>query len=235
MRVIIQYIYKKRDFNFDHYLNKQSIKLILVDDHQIILDGLRFLFSSIEKVEVMATFTDSRQVVPFLQTNEVDILVADLHMPHLTGIDLTLQARQLFPELKVLLLTMAEDAGHIREAVKAGVHGYVLKKTNKSDLEKAIKHLIMGNRYYSEDVIDELAHAPTDDLNNASPATIQHLTGREVEILKLIADEYSTAEIADQLCISVPTVETHRRSLMIKLNAKNVAGLVKYAVKHGLV
>lgn len=216
-------------------MTARSIKLILVDDHQIILDGLRFLFSSIEHVEVVATFTDSRQVIPFLQTNEVDILVADLHMPYLTGIDLILQARQLFPELKVLLLTMAEDAGHIREAVKAGVHGYVLKKTNKSDLEKAIRYLMKGQRYYSEDVIEELAHAATDDLNNTSPATIQHLTGREVEILKLIADEYSTVEIANQLCISVPTVETHRRSLMIKLNAKNVAGLVKYAVKHGLV
>ncbi|NBB19243.1 response regulator [Runella sp. CRIBMP] len=213
----------------------QPIKLLLVDDHQIILDGLRFLFSSLENVEVIATLTDSRQVVLFLEAHEVDILVADLHMPHLTGIDLTLKARELFPDLKVLLLTMAEDAAHIREAIRAGVHGYVLKKTNKVDLEKAINHLMTGKRYYSQDVIDELAHARTDDHNNASPATIQHLTGREVEILKLISNENSTAEIADRLCISVPTVETHRRSLMTKLKAKNVAGLVKYAVKHGLV
>lgn len=216
-------------------MTAQTIKLILVDDHQIILDGLRFLFSSIEQVEVVATFTDSRQVIPFLQTHTIDIIVADLHMPHVTGIDLTLKVRQLFPELKILLLTMAEDAAHIREAVKAGVHGYVLKKTNKSDLEKAVRQLMLGKRFYSEDVIEELAHAPTDDHNNAAPSTIQHLTGREVEILKLISDENSTAEIADKLCISVPTVETHRRSLMNKLNAKNVVGLVKYAVRHGLV
>ncbi len=216
-------------------MTAQTIKLILVDDHQIILDGLRFLFSSISNVEVVATFTDSRQVMPFLEDHEIQIVVADLHMPYLTGIDLTLKVRQLFPGVKILLLTMAEDAGHIREAVKAGVHGYVLKKTNKSDLEKAIQQLMMGRRYYSDDVIEELAHAPTEDLNNTAPATIQHLTGREVEILKLISDENSTAEIADKLCISVPTVETHRRSLMMKLNAKNVVGLVKYAVRHGLV
>ncbi|QHW00239.1 response regulator [Spirosoma endbachense] len=213
----------------------RPVKLLLVDDHQIILDGLRFLFSSIENVEVTATFTDSRQILPYLQTHPVDILVADLHMPHLTGIDLTLQVRPLFPELKILLLTMAEDAAHIREAVRAGVHGYVLKKANKADLEKALMYVLAGQRFYSDEVINELAQAPTDNLNLMTPATIQHLTGREVEILKLISEEQSTAEIADKLCISVPTVETHRRNLMIKLNAKNVVGLVKYALKHGLV
>lgn len=211
------------------------IKIILVDDHQIIVDGLRFLFSSLDNVEVAATFTDSRQVIPYLQLHEVDLLVADLHMPHLTGIDLTLQARQLFPRLKVLLLTMAEDAAHIREAIKAGVHGYLLKKTSKRELEQALQTILAGKRYYSNDVIEELASASTDDLNDLTPHTIQPLTGREVEILKLISEEQTTAEIADKLCISIPTVEFHRRSLMIKLNAKNVVGLVKYAMKHGLI
>ena len=138
------------------------IKIILVDDHQIIVDGLRFLFSSLDNVEVAATFTDSRQVIPYLQLHEVDLLVADLHMPHLTGIDLALQARQLFPRLKVLLLTMAEDAAHIREAIKAGVHGYLLKKTSKRELEQALQTILAGKRYYSNDVIEEWASASTD-------------------------------------------------------------------------
>ncbi|WP_028669038.1 response regulator [Runella zeae] len=213
----------------------QVIQIVLVDDHQIIMDGLKYLFESITNVKVVATFTDSRRVVPFLELHpEVDLIVADLHMPHLTGIDLTLQIRHLYPQVKVLLLTMAEDATHIREAVKVGVNGYILKKTSREELEKALKYLMAGKKYYSEEVIDELASSPTDDLNNARPDTIQRLTSREVEVLKLISQEKSTAEIADSLFISVPTVETHRRSLMMKLNAKNVVGLVKYAIRHGL-
>lgn len=212
-----------------------TIKVVLVDDHQIVLDGLHFLFSTIENVEVAAALTDSREVVPWLEEHGADILVADLHMPHLSGVDLLLKTRPLFPELKVLLLTMAEDVVNIREAVRAGVHGYLLKKTNKEELGRAIHVLMSGKNYYSKGVIEELAHSPAEDLNECRPETIQSLTRREVEILKLISEENSTTEIAEKLYISIPTVETHRRNLMIKLNARNLAGLVKYAVKHGLV
>lgn len=214
---------------------KPTIKVILVDDHRIVLDGLHFLFSAIENVEVTAALTDSREVMPWLQEQEADVLVADLHMPHLSGVDLLLKTRPLFPDLKVLLLTMAEDVANIREAVRAGVHGYLLKKTNKDELERALMTLMAGKNYYSEGVIEELAHSPVEDLNECRPETIQSLTRREVEILTLISEENSTTEIAEKLFVSIPTVETHRRNLMIKLNAKNLAGLVKYAVKHGLV
>lgn len=210
------------------------IKIALVDDHQIVLEGLRFLFSSVENVEVVGLISDSRNVISYLNNHDVDILVTDLQMPHCSGIDLVLQTKVNFPNLKILLLTMSEDIHDIRNALKAGVHGYLLKKTDKKEIEKAISSIVSGKRYFSQEVIDELAHVESDDFNDNRVETIQILTRREIEILQLISAELSTLEIADKLFISISTVETHRRNLMSKLQAKNLAGLVKYAVKHGL-
>ena len=211
------------------------IKLLLIDDHQVLLDSLKLLFKSIENVEVVGVLNDSREVSKFLEINEVNILVSDLHMPYFSGIDLTLQFKKTHPNLRILLLTMAEDALHIREAIRAGVHGYVLKKTGKEELEKAILKLMEGKKYYSEAVIEELTATAEDDYNFARPETIEHLTVREIEILKLITLEKSTSEIADLLFISISTVETHRANLMKKLNVKSAIGMVKFAIKHGLI
>ena len=211
------------------------IKILLIDDHQVLLDSLRLLFKSIENVEVTGVLNDSRKVTQFLDNQDVDILVSDLHMPYMSGIDLTLQLRKSHPNVKILLLTMAEDALHIREALKAGVHGYILKKTGKDELEKAIEKLMSGKKYYSEAVIEELVATAEDDYNDARPETIEHLTTREIEILKLITLEKSTAEIAEMLFISISTVETHRANLMKKLNVKSAIGMVKFAIKHGLI
>jgi DNA-binding NarL/FixJ family response regulator len=211
------------------------IKVILVDDHKIVLDSLTMLLGAIEGIEVLASFENPNAVIPFLENNEVDIIITDCNMPTLSGIDLTYKIRATQPKIKILLLTMAEDAGHIRDAIKAGVNGYILKKTGKEELQKAISKILEGKKYYSEAVIDELAATAGDDLNDAQPETIEHLTAREIEILKLISREKSTAEIAEELFISVSTVETHRANLMKKLSVKSAIGMVKFAMKHQLV
>ena len=210
-------------------------RVVLIDDHQVILYSLSLLFKSIENVEVVGVLNDSRKLKAFLENETVDIIVSDLHMPHISGIDLTLMIRKDFPNLKVLLLTMAEDVYHIREALRAGVHGYVLKRASREELERAVEKIMMGKKYYSEAVIDELAACPDDDFNNSKPETIEHLTTRELEILKLITMEFSTNEIAEKLFISVATVETHRGNLMKKLCVKSAIGMAKFALKHNLV
>ena len=210
-------------------------KILLIDDHQVILESLKLLFRSIENIEVVGTLNDSRLVNTFLENNAVDLVISDFHIPYLSGVDLTLQIRKNHSHIKVMLLTMAEDAPHIREAIKAGVSGYLLKKTNKEELTLAIGQIMAGKKFFSQDVIDELTANTDDDGNNANPATIQHLTEREIEILKLIALEYSSNEIAEKLFITISTVETHRRNLFQKLNVKSAIGLTKYALKHGLV
>lgn len=211
-------------------------KILLIDDHQIILDSLQMLFSSISNIEVVGTLSESRKVKKFLDNNDVDIVITDLNMPQMSGIDLTLQIKEFFPKVKVLLLTMIEEGSNIREAIKVGVNGYVLKKAGKDELEKAVLSLIAGKNYYSEAVIDELAATSDDEnLNEAQPETMLHLTSREIEILKLVAQELPSNKIGEMLFISMATVETHRRNLMQKLGSKTSIGLVKYAIKHGLI
>jgi DNA-binding NarL/FixJ family response regulator len=214
---------------------RQMTKILLVDDHQVILESLLLLFRSIDNVEVVGSISNALEAENFLDNNEVDLVISDYHIPNMSGLDLTLMIRKKYPNIKVLLLTMAEDATHIREAIKAGVNGYVLKKTGKEELEIAISKIMNGKKYFSDAVISELTANDADDYNNARPETIQHLTEREIEILALIANEYSSQEIADKLFISLSTVETHRRNLFQKLNVKSAVGLAKYALKHGLV
>ena len=209
------------------------VRLLLVDDHQLILDSLQTLFASISSVVVVGTTNDSRRVSELLQANSIDVLVCDLHMPHLSGIDLTLRLRQTHPSLHVLLLTMADDVQTIREAVRAGASGYVLKRAGRAELELAIATITQGQRYFSPDILEQLAQI--EDPGQTNHTLLTTLTEREIAVLRLIADENPTHMIADKLFISVPTVETHRRHLMQKLGVKSVVGMVKYAMKYGLV
>lgn len=210
-----------------------TTRLLLVDDHQLILDSMQLLLASIAGMQVVGVENDSRRVAEWLARIPVDVLLCDLHMPHLSGIELTLHLRRSHPNVNVLLLTMAEDAPTIREAVRAGVAGYILKSACRAELEKAVTTVMAGQRYFSPAVLDQLTCLDEMATGNVNPLTA--LTEREVDVLRLIADENPTHLIADKLFISVPTVETHRRHLMQKLGVKSVVGMVKFAMKHGLV
>ncbi|MFN8354238.1 MAG: response regulator transcription factor [Spirosomataceae bacterium] len=209
------------------------IHVLLADDHKIFADSLSLLLSNIEGIIVVGHATDGRQALNFLEQHEVDIVLSDLHMPQMNGVEMALHIRLRFPQTKVLMLTMAEDAPHIREALQAGVTGYVLKSAGKEELEKALRTVAMGHRYLSEMALRELYRQaiPADE----GPELLHSLTSREIEILRLIAQEYSSTQIADKLFISLNTVESHRKNLFKKLNAKNSLGLIKFALKNGLV
>ncbi len=214
-----------------------SLRVLITDDHQILLDSLSLLISTIPGVEIAGTVNDSRKVLHVLENDEIDVLVTDFNMPHLTGIDLTLQVREKFPKLKILMLTVSEDADTIRQAFQAGISGYVMKKANRAELERAITTVASGEKYFSEAVMKELLspanmQAP---VHEDIPSTPIAVTSRELEIIKLIAQELSTTEIAERLFISVGTVETHRHNILRKLNVKNAIGIIKYAMRHKLV
>lgn len=213
------------------------IRVLLTDDHEIILDSLSLLLSRIDGVEVVGTLVDSRKVIDFLQVNDVDILLTDMDMPDLNGINLTLQVRQHCPQIKVLMLTVSEDANSIREAFRAGISGYVMKKAGKAELEKALRTIARGDKYFSESVMTQLVALPMEPVRVAdeAPAPLAPLTDRELEIIRLIAQELSTNAIADTLFISPGTVETHRHNILRKLGVKNSIGIIKYALRHGLI
>ncbi len=210
-------------------------RILLVDDHQIISDSLSLLFGTMEGIEIVGCLNDSRQVMNFLEIHPVDMLVTDLNMPHLDGIELTVLVREAYPEMKVLMLTVKDDLDAIQDAYRAGVSGYVMKKANRVGLEEALRTVASGQKYFSEAVMKELLVGAKSEEAPDHVEEAVSLTRREVQIVRLIAQELSTAEIAEQLCISTGTVETHRHNVMRKLGAKNVIGIIKYALKYNVV
>ncbi|WP_221392398.1 response regulator transcription factor [Dyadobacter sp. NIV53] len=212
----------------------KKARIILIDDHQIVLDSLSWLLASFDQIEVVGKYTNGKAALKHYQEQGADLLISDMRMPSMNGIELCIEARKINSDAKVLILTMIEDAKQIREAVKVGVNGYLLKIADGDELMIAIRTILDGKKYFSDEVVIELALGKN-EANDLLQGTSAKLTLREVEILKLVAKEMSTNEIAEKLFISVPTVETHRRNLMQKIGAKSVVGLVLFAVKHDLL
>ncbi len=208
------------------------IRVLIVDDHRIILDSLELLFDLMDKVEVVGALSDSRKVLDFLTQHKVDILITDLTMPYLNGIQLSFKVKEKFPDMKILMLTVNDQPEGIQDAFKAGISGYVMKKAGREELEKAIQTIAAGQLHFSQEVMKTLLQSNEDD---GQAERIKHLTKRELEIIKLIVQEYSSAEIAEKLFISLGTVETHRHNIFKKLNTKNSIGVVKFALKYNLV
>jgi DNA-binding NarL/FixJ family response regulator len=213
------------------------MRILIADDHEIFLDSLSMLIDTFPDVEVVGNCKSAHEVLDFLQNQTIDLLVTDYKMPQMSGIELTLQLRQKYPKIKVLMLSVSEEAEMIREAFQAGVWGYMMKKSGKAELQKAIESIKNGQRYFSESVVFELMRLGlTDNIpQNEIPQEFNQLTEREIEIIRLISKELSSQEIAEKLFIAPKTVETHRHNILKKLGLKNTVGLVKYALKNGLV
>jgi DNA-binding NarL/FixJ family response regulator len=213
------------------------MRILIADDHRILLDSLALLLASIEGVEVVSKHTNGKQVLTALEIEQdIDLVVSDVQMPVMGGIELTLQLRQRFPKVKICLLTVADQPEAIKEAIRAGADGYVLKSAERSELETALYLISKGNKFYSDQVLVQLA---TDKGIEFTPEIDKPqkiaLTPRELEVLKLIAQEFSGTQIAEKLFISPTTVETHRKHLMQKLGVQTTIGLVKYAIKYNLI
>lgn len=209
-----------------------SIRILLVDDHQIILDSLGLLFDLMEGITLVDTVNDSRKVLELLAEKNVDILITDMSMPYMNGIELSFQVKEKYPDMKILMLTVNDQGDRIQDAFKAGISGYVMKKAGRIELENAIRTIAAGQLHFSQEVMRTLLSTKEGDDQFEK---IKHLTKREVEIIKLIVREFSSAEIAEKLFISQGTVETHRHNIFKKLDVKNAIGLVKFALKYKLI
>ena len=209
------------------------MRIILVDDHHLFGQSLYSLLIQMPDVQHITVFKRGQEVLDFLENNEADMVLSDLQMPEMNGIELTTKIHQYFPEVRVLILTIDDEPHKIRQAIAAGASGYLLKDTDRAELEEAIRKLYQKLPYYSEKVLKIITTNHNDNrlINNE----LSQISSREIEVLKLIAMEYSTNEIADKLFVSVNTIESHRKSLMKKLDVKNVVGLIKFAMRHKLV
>jgi DNA-binding NarL/FixJ family response regulator len=215
------------------------MRILLADDHQFILESIEILVSTIPDYEIVGTYANGKELLYSLKIHEnIDIVMSDFNMPEMNGIELTYQIRQQYPHIKVLLLTVSEEANTIQEAFKAGVSGYVMKKAGKAEFELALKTIASGKKYYSESVVFELLNRDKNiaDLTHETiEEKLPNLSEREIEIITLIAQELSTNQIAEKLFLSPATVETHRHNILKKLDLKNSIGLVKFALKNGLI
>ncbi len=214
----------------------EPIRVVLVEDHTIVREGLRSLLEGRDDVIVVAEADNGRDAVAAAEQHRPDVVVMDLNLPGLNGIDATKQIRQTLPETHVLILSMYSTEEHVRPAIRAGAEGYLIKGSGLADLVAAIKAVSVGNAFFSPQVAkivldDSRRVAQGGSLDRAA----SDLTPRERQILKLVAEGHSSPEIARQLSLSVKTVEGHRGRIMSKLDTRNVAGLVRHAIRLGLV
>ena len=200
------------------------MKILLVDDHAIVTDGLEMLLHAVDSFEVVNKLTSGDFALAYLKQAHVDIMITDYSMPDMDGVTLVKKAKIQNPALKIIVLSMHDEVAMIKEMLNAGVDGYVLKKYAQQEIVNAIETVNNGRQYFSNEVNKALLSAL---LPQEMPEN--HVTERELEVLKLLAQELTSKQIAEKLFISERTVETHRKNLMRKTGASNAIGLVRYA------
>lgn len=213
-----------------------SSTVFIADDHQMMLDGIASLLRGNEEFTVVGTAANGKLALEALEQQQPDILLADVQMPEMNGIELLQAVRSKWPEQKVVVLTMFNDPVIVETIMQHGANGYILKNTGREELLEALRSVRDGNTWFSKAVVDTMLHnlnkpaeKPKNYVNSAE------LTSREQEIVRLIAEGLSSEDIANQLFISRRTVETHRKNILRKTGVSNVVGLVRYAYDTGLI
>lgn len=213
-----------------------AIRIIIVDDHQMFLEGLCALLQGEPQVKVVDVALNGRQLLEKIKDVEIDVVVSDINMPEMDGIELSKQLKKEYPKIKTLILSTHNDAQMVGKCIQNDVDGYLLKNAEKQELLKALTTIVEGEKYFAEEVKSEYMKTVFSEGGvTKEKESLAPLSRREKEILVHIAMELTTQEIAEKLFISQNTVNTHRKNLMSKLNAKNTAGLVKYAIQQGLL
>ncbi len=202
------------------------IRLLLVDDHKIFVEGVANILGTVESVKVEGCAHSGAEALSFLANSEADIVITDIEMRGMSGIDLAKSIKETYPDIRVIALSMYDKGEIIHNLIATGAEGYLLKDIEKHELVEAIEQVYAGGYYYSGSIASLM-------MKNMSSKDL--LTRREKEIIKLVVDEYGNKQIADKLFISEHTVEAHRKNIFRKTNSKNVIGLIKYAYENKLV
>ena len=213
------------------------IRVLVADDHQLYRAGIKSLLEHDPDITITLEASDGTAILQKLAQQPVDIVLMDIDMPGMNGVEATRRVKEQYPTIKILILSMYDDLDFILKVLKAGASGYLLKESENLDLASAIKALAIGSSYYSEKISTRLCDylAEVNVSAPPRPANLPQLTNREQEILQLIAEEFTNTEIAERLFISDNTVYTHRKNLLGKLNARNTAGLIRSASQFGLL
>lgn len=214
----------------------QKITVFLADDHTVVRQGLRALLSSEEDMEIVGEAENGRQAVQLVKELTPDVVVMDIAMPVLNGLEATRQITRAMPSAKVLILSSYSDDEYVQQLTEAGAVGYLVKQTAANDLLKAIREAYKGNAFFSPAIAKRLRDQCR-DLGGGQTVKRRpgYLTTREAEVLQLIAEGRANKQIAAELCISIKTVEKHRQQVMNKLGIHDVAGLTRHAISKGII
>lgn len=210
-------------------ITKDHMKIVLVDDHGLMLDGLKKLIEEDAMLEVMDAVGDVSSAIRSVEKHKPELLITDYNLGDDDGLSLVQKAQRLFPDLKVIVVSMHDESHLVKEILKEGINGYILKKDSKEELLEAIYTVRQGKMYLSSEINQMLVKSFYE------PDEGKLLTAREREILKLIAQEYSNRQIAEELFISERTVETHRKNIFRKTKTGSIVGLIKFAYAHNLI
>ncbi len=222
-------------------INTESkpVRILIADDHQMLIDGIVAILGDLDQFQVVGHAHNGKEVLDFLKKDSVDVLVMDIKMPEMDGIEVLKTIEGRYDDMKIIVLSSYHDIRLIKEMLKAGAHGYLTKKSAAEGIIDAIESVINGGQYFDDDVQKKIVNAfpgANDKKERPTEGVLPiSLTARELDILKLIAQEYSSKEIGEQLYISPNTVETHRKNLIRKLNVRNSIGLAKFALMHGII
>jgi DNA-binding NarL/FixJ family response regulator len=215
--------------------NDSKIKLFLVDDHDIVRDGLKSLLSNSTEIDIIGEASNAAQFFESLKNRIPDILLLDISLPDMSGIEIAKRLNETNPEIGILILSMFTDEDFIINSIKVGARGYLPKNSKKEELIKAITTVFNGGEYYPVSISEIVAKSYINQMKNKSISLVELLTEREKEIMHLVVDGFSNNEIADKLFISVRTVETHKSRILQKLDLKSTVDLVKFAIKNKII
>jgi DNA-binding NarL/FixJ family response regulator len=213
----------------------QKVSVLIVDDHTIFRTGMKNIVRKLPLIDRIQEASNGNEAIAIVETSDVDLILLDIEMPHMNGIDTAKYMKKNHPQVRIIMISFHNDKELFLQLYKIGVEGYLVKNTSLDDLKRGIQHVIEGNQFFSPELgamvihglINEKLHAPKD------PTDL--LTEREVEILLLICDQLTTDEIAEKLFISPLTVKRHRQNLLEKTGSKNIVGLILYAIKNDLL
>lgn len=215
------------------------IRILLVDDHALVRAGFRSLIESLEDIEIVAEASDGREAIKLTEIYQPDVVLMDIAMPNLNGLDATAKILKGFPKVRVLILSMHFNEEYVLQALKLGASGYLIKAADSGELKMALKEIASGGTYLSPSVskhlIEDYRKRIQGDTVTGKTTIYKQLTSRQREILQLVAEGRKSREIALDLGISQKTVETHRKNIMKRLDIRDLAGLVRFAIREGLI
>ena len=210
------------------------IKIAIVDDHHIFMEGLKILLTGEKNIEIVGQAINGKDFISKLENIDVDVVLMDIEMPEMNGIETTTYISEHYPKIKVIALSMHGDEEYYYKMIHAGAKGFLLKESKSMELKEAIQKVSIGENYFSQELLRRIIYNFGSDKNIKSKKGTE-LSKREIEILSLICNGFSNGEIADKIHISQRTAEGHRSSLLKKTNSKNTASLIMYAIKNNLV